>query len=94
MALDGGENATMAKELLKLRIKHGLSLNEVADICGVDVVYVARMELGVPVTLFYANRLRQCLAVRLDVTLTEGGLPVVLIGDEGGSNIQIGMRGR
>jgi len=92
MALDGGENATMAKELLKLRMKHGLSLNDVADICGIDVVYVARMELGVPVKLYYARRLRRCLAAHLDVPLPEAVLPVVLIGDEGGSNIQIGMR--
>jgi transcriptional regulator with XRE-family HTH domain len=42
----------MAKELLKLRMKHGLSLNDVADICGIDVGYVARMELGVPVKLY------------------------------------------
>jgi transcriptional regulator with XRE-family HTH domain len=92
MAIDGEENAAMAKELLKLRMKHGLSLNDVADICGFDVVYVARMELGVPVTLFYARRLRRRLAAHLDVPLTEAVLPVVLIGDEGGSNIQIGMR--
>ena len=39
----------MARELFELRMKHGLSLNDVADICGFDVVYVARMELGVPV---------------------------------------------
>lgn len=63
-----------------------------ADICGFDVVYVARMELGVPVMLYYANRLRRCLTVHLDVTLTEAVLPIVLIGDEGGPNIQIGMR--
>ena len=49
----------MAKELLKLRMKHGLSLNDVADICGIDVGYVARMELGVPVKLYYARRLRR-----------------------------------
>ena len=55
MAIDGEENAAMAKELLKLRMKYGLSLNEVADICGIDVAYVARMEPGVPVTLYYAN---------------------------------------
>lgn len=82
----------MARELLKLRMKYGLSLNDVADICGFDVVYVARMELGVPVGLYYANRLRQYLAVHLDVPLTEAVLPIVLIGDDGGSNIQIGMR--
>ena len=92
MAFDGGENAAMAKELLKLRMKHGLSLNDVADICGIDVGYVARMELGVPVKLDYARRLRRCLAAHLDVPLPEEVLPVVLIGDEGGSNIQIGMR--
>jgi len=74
----------------KLRMKHGLSLNDVADICGIDVVYVARMELGVPVKLYYARRLRRRLAAYLDVKLTEAVLPVVLIGDEGGSNIQIG----
>jgi transcriptional regulator with XRE-family HTH domain len=84
--------AAMAKELLKLRMKHGLSLNDVADICGFDVVYVARMELGVPVTLYYARRLRRRLAAHLDMPLAEAILPVVLIGDEGGSNIQIGMR--
>src|SRR5947209_7841040 len=77
---------------LQLRMKHGLSLNDVADICGIDVGYVARMELGVPVKLYYARRLRRCLAAHLDVPLTEAVLPVVLIGDEGGSNIQIGMR--
>jgi len=85
--------AVMARELLKLRMKHGLSLNYVADICGFDVVYVARMELGVPVGLYYANRLRQCLAAHLGLTLTEAVLPIVLTGDEGGSSIQIGMRG-
>jgi transcriptional regulator with XRE-family HTH domain len=45
----------MARELLKLRMKHGLSLNDVADICGIDVMYVARMELGAPVDVFYAS---------------------------------------
>jgi transcriptional regulator with XRE-family HTH domain len=84
--------AAMAKELLKLRMKYGLSLNDVADICGFDVVYVARMELGVPVTLYYARRLRRRLAAHLDMPLAEAVLPVVLMGDEGGSNIQIGMR--
>ncbi len=39
----------MARELFELRTKHGLSLNDVADICGFDVMYVARIELGVPV---------------------------------------------
>jgi len=80
----------MARELLKLRMKHGLSLNDVADICGFDVVYVARIELGVPVGLYYANRLRQSLAAHLGLTLTEAVLPIVLTGDEGGSSIQIG----
>ncbi len=37
----------MAQEMLKLRMKHHLSLNAVAEICGIDVLYVARMELGV-----------------------------------------------
>ncbi len=83
----------MARELFELRMKHGLSLNDVADICGFDVVYVARMELGVPVGLYYANRLRQSLTAHLSLTLTEAILPIVLIGDDGGSNIQIGMRG-
>lgn len=82
----------MAKELLKLRMKYGLSLNDVADICGFDVVYVARMELGVPVTVYYARRLRKRLAAHLDLPLPEAVLPVVLIGDGGGSSIQIGMR--
>jgi len=50
------------------------------------------MELGVPVKLYYARRLRRRLAAHLDVPLPEAVLPVVLIGDEGGSNIQIGMR--
>jgi len=81
----------MARELFELRMKHGLSLNDVADICGFDVVYVARMELGVPVGLYYANRLRQSLAAHLGLTLTEAVLPIVLTGDEEGSSIQIGI---
>jgi transcriptional regulator with XRE-family HTH domain len=81
----------MARELLKLRMKHGLSLNDVADICGIDVMYVARMELGAPVDVFYASRLRLYLAIHLDLPLTDAVLPIVLMGDEGGSGIQIGM---
>jgi len=83
----------MARELLKLRMKYGLSLNDVAEICGIDVVYVARMELEVPVELYYASKLRLHLAEHLDIPLTESVLPIVLIGDEGGSSIQIGMKG-
>jgi transcriptional regulator with XRE-family HTH domain len=82
----------MARELFELRMKHGLSLNDVADICGFDVAHVARMELGVPVGLYYANRLRRRLAAHLGLTLTVMDLPIVLIGDEGGSSIQIGRR--
>ncbi len=52
----------MAGELRKLRMKHGLSLNDVAEISGIDVVYVARMELGVPVEKYYASKLRLLLA--------------------------------
>ncbi len=81
----------MARELFELRTKHGLSLNDVADICGFDVLYVARMELGVPVGLYYENRLRQSLAAHLSLTPTEAVLPIVLTGDEGGSSIQIGI---
>ncbi len=81
----------MARELLKLRMKHGLSLNDVADICGIDVMYVARMELGAPVDVFYASSLRLYLAIHLDLPLTDAVLPIVLMGDEGGSGIQIGM---
>ena len=80
----------MARELFELRTKHGLSLNDVADICGFDVMYVARMELGVPVGLYYENRLRQSLAAHLGLTLTETVLPIVLTGDEKRSSIQIG----
>lgn len=82
----------MARELLKLRMKHGLSLNMVAALCGFDVKYVARMELGVPVDRYYAQTLRQALSDHLGITLTEVELPIVLLGDEGGSTIQIGRK--
>ena len=80
----------MAGELRKLRMKHGLSLNDVAEISGIDVVYVARMELGVPVEKYYANKLRLSLAIKLNNPLTEVVLPIVIEGDEGGSGIYIG----
>ena len=80
----------MAKELLKLRMKYGLSLNDVAETSGIDVVYVARMELGVPVEKYYASKLRLSLAVKLSISLTEAVLPIVVEGDEGGSEIYIG----
>ncbi len=80
----------MAGELRKLRMKHGLSLNDVAETSGIDVVYVARMELGVPVEKYYANKLRLSLAVKLNNPLIEAVLPIVIEGDEGGSEIYIG----
>lgn len=80
----------MVKELLKLRMKYGLSLNDVAEISGIDVVYVARMELGVPVEKYYASKLRLSLAIKLNNPLTEAVLPIVIEGDEGGSEMYIG----
>jgi len=80
----------VAKELLKLRMKYGLSLNDVAEISGIDVVYVARMELGVPVEKYYASKLRLSLTVKLSIPLTEAVLPIVVEGDVGGSEIYIG----
>ena len=80
----------MAGELRKLRMKHGLSLNDVAETSGIDVVYIARMELGVPVEKYYANKLRLSLAVKLNNPLIEAVLPIVIEGDEGGSEIYIG----
>jgi transcriptional regulator with XRE-family HTH domain len=80
----------VAKELLKLRMKYGLSLNDVAETSGIDVVYVARMELGVPVEKYYASKLRLSLAVKLSIPLTEAVLPIVVEGDVGGSEIYIG----
>ena len=84
------ENAHMTKELLTLRIKYGLSLNAIATLCGFDVKYVARMELGVPVDRYYAETLRQALAEHLGIPITEAELPIVLLGDEGGATTQIG----
>ena len=80
----------MAKELLKLRMKHHLSLNDVAEICGIDVVYVARMELGIPVDKYYASKLRLALAIKLNTPLPETLLPLAILGDEDGSGIHIG----
>ncbi len=80
----------MAQEMLKIRMKHSLSLNAVAEICRIDVLYVAKMELGIPVDPYYAQRLRSALGEHLRMMLTNDLLPIVLLGDEDRSGVSIG----
>ncbi len=80
----------MAQEMLKLRMKHHLSLNAVAEICGIDVLYMARMELGIPVDLSYAQQLRSTLEQKLGTSLPATVLPIAITGDEDLSGVWIG----
>ena len=80
----------MAQEMLKLRMKHHLSLNDVAKLCGIDVLYVARMELGIPIDPYYAQQLRSTLEQKLGISLPATLLPIAITGDEDLSGVQIG----
>ena len=80
----------MAQEMLKLRMKHHLSLNAVAEICSIDVLYVARMELGIPVAPSYAQQLRSSLEQKLGISLLATVLPIAMTGDEDLSGVSIG----
>ena len=74
-----GPASEYSEKLFVVRMKHHLSLNDIAEICGIDVVYVARMELGIPVDKYYASKLRLALATRLNTPLPETLLPLAIV---------------